>query len=96
MRKFFISAIVALLSIVSTPAIAGSDDVMITRDGSFINVKVLRISNSDVSFINLDKKRQGELKAPTEAQWKFSGDKHKSLQVYTERTFHLRYPLVML
>ena len=30
------------------------------------------------------------------AQWKFSGDKHKSLQVYTERTFHLRYPLVML
>ena len=66
MRKFFISAIVALLSIVSTPAIAGSDDVMITRDGSFINVKVLRISNSDVNFINLDKKRQGELKAPTD------------------------------
>ena len=48
MRKFFISAIVALLSIVSTPAIAGSDDVMITRDGSFINVKVLRISNSGI------------------------------------------------
>lgn len=66
MRKFFICAIVALLSIVSTTAIAGSDDVMITRDGSFINVKVLRISNSDVSFINLDKKRQGELKAPTD------------------------------
>ena len=31
-----------------------------------------------------------------EVQWKFSGDKHKSLQVYTERTFHQRYPLVML
>ena len=30
------------------------------------------------------------------AQWKFSGDKHKSLQVYIERTFHQRYPLVML
>ena len=30
------------------------------------------------------------------AQWKFSGDKHKSLQVDTERTFHQRYPLVML
>ncbi len=30
------------------------------------------------------------------AQWKFSGDKHKSLQVYTERTFHQRYPLAML
>ena len=30
------------------------------------------------------------------AQWKFSGDKHKSLQVDTERTFHQQYPLVML
>ena len=29
-------------------------------------------------------------------QWKFSGDKHKSLQVYIERIFHQRYPLVML
>ena len=25
------------------------------------------------------------------AQWKFSGDKHKSLQVETERIFHQRY-----
>ena len=30
------------------------------------------------------------------AQWKFSGDKHKSLQVYIERIFHQQYPLVML
>ena len=66
MRKIFIGAIVALLSISSTTAIAANDDVMITRDGSFINVKVLRISSSDVNFINLDKKRQGELKAPTD------------------------------
>ena len=34
--------------------------------------------------------------ATDRAQWKFSGDKHKSLQVDTERTFHQRYPLVML
>ena len=34
--------------------------------------------------------------ALTLAQWKFSGDKHKSLQVDTERTFHQQYPLVML
>lgn len=66
MRKIFIGAIAALLSISSTTAIAGNDDVMITRDGSFVNVKVLRISSSDVNFINLDKKRQGELKAPTD------------------------------
>ena len=30
------------------------------------------------------------------AQWKFSGDKHKFLQVCTERIFHQLYPLVML
>ena len=35
-------------------------------------------------------------KSEKAAQWKFSGDKHKSLQVYTERTFHQRYLLVML
>ena len=34
--------------------------------------------------------------AKIQGQWKFSGDKHKSLQVDTERTFHQRYPLVML
>ena len=37
-----------------------------------------------------------ETDAKLMAQWKFSGDKHKSLQVYTERTFHQRYLLVML
>ena len=30
------------------------------------------------------------------AQWKFSGDKHKFLQVCTERIFHQLYPLVLL
>ena len=38
----------------------------------------------------------GLAKAENAGQWKFSGDKHKSLQVDTERTFHQRYPLVML
>ena len=37
-----------------------------------------------------------EFQKDVEAQWKFSGDKHKSLQVDTERTFHQRCPLVML
>lgn len=36
------------------------------------------------------------MNAVVRAQWKFSGDKHKSLQVDTERTFHQRYPLAML
>ena len=39
---------------------------------------------------------QSDFSALVQAQWKFSGDKHKSLQVDTERTFHQRYPLAML
>ena len=54
------------LFISSSLAFAGSDDVMITRDGTFIPVKVLRIDRSDIRFINLNKKRQGEMKAPTD------------------------------
>ena len=45
------------------------------------------------SFVFFDVTNTNRLKR---AQWKFSGDKHKSLQVYTERTFHQRYLLVML
>ena len=41
-------------------------------------------------------KKNITISGPTTAQWKFSGDKHKSLQVDTERTFHQRYPLAML
>ena len=48
----------------------------------------------------LTQEQLGELmgvkRAQVWAQWKFSGDKHKSLQVDTERTFHQRYPLAML
>ncbi|WP_164071714.1 hypothetical protein [Leyella lascolaii] len=40
--------------------------------------------------------RSGGYSRIIQGQWKFSGDKHKSLQVDTERTFHQRYPLVML
>lgn len=37
-----------------------------------------------------------DIQVEVTGQWKFSGDKHKSLQVYIERIFHQRYPLVML
>lgn len=54
------------LLLCSSMVYAGNDDVMITRDGSFINVKVLKITDADVRFVNLDKKKQGELNAPTD------------------------------
>ena len=53
------------------------------------------MAGKDISefFDRLDECTEANL---IRAQWKFSGDKHKSLQVYTERTFHQRYLLVML
>ena len=52
---------------------------------------MLWIGTADIKDLYIE---VGKEKKP--AQWKFSGDKHKSLQVYTERTFHQRYLLVML
>ena len=53
-----------------------------------------------LSLAKLDKAKKYFVLDPatgeSAAQWKFSGDKHKSLQVDTERTFHQRYPLAML
>ena len=48
-------------------------------------------STDRLIFVNINNSYEAFM-----AQWKFSGDKHKSLQVDTERTFHQRYPLVML
>lgn len=50
----------------------------------------------DQALIDELVRRGIDVSAVFEAQWKFSGDKHKSLQVDTERTFHQRCPLVML
>lgn len=47
-------------------AIAGSDDIMITRDGSMLTVKVEKISSSQVTFIDLKHKKRGRLNAPTD------------------------------
>lgn len=42
------------------------DDVMITRDGSMMNVKVEKISASQVIFIDLKHKKRGRLTAPSD------------------------------
>ena len=54
-----------------------------------------RNSADDEPIQYLENPETYENKSET-AQWKFSGDKHKSLQVYIERIFHQQYPLVML
>ena len=61
------------------------------------NSKGKRLENHKIPYVFAAKITKFlVLEALLSAQWKFSGDKHKSLQVYTERTFHQRYPLVML
>ena len=54
------------------------------------------VTGSNSRFLSSDVVTEFRGRGDEMAQWKFSGDKHKSLQVYTERTFHQRYLLVML
>lgn len=62
MKKLLLAITGCLLAL----SLFAKDDVMVTRDGTFLEVKVIRMSNSEVTFINLKKKRLGELKAPTD------------------------------
>lgn len=47
-------------------AFAGDDDIMITRDGTMLRVKIIRMSPLEVVFMDLDHRRKGELKAPAD------------------------------
>ena len=85
-------------SVINEPklVVTVSDPTMLTKLKNAI-----KMLNGVSSISILKPKKTGlelaeEDKAKGRAQWKFSGDKHKSLQVYTERTFHQRYLLVML
>jgi len=64
MKKFLLLFMLACLFPVMT--FAGNDNVMITRDGSMLRVKIIRISPSEIVFQDLDHRRKGELKAPTD------------------------------
>ena len=70
--------------------------VVLCRKGKIVVVRI-RLGQHNEGFLFIEEafvvlRRKGKIVG----QWKFSGDKHKSLQVDTERTFHQRYPLVML
>ena len=70
--------------------------VVLRRKGKIVVVRI-RLGQHNDGFLFIEEafvvlRRKGE----NWGQWKFSVDKHKSLQVDTERTFHQRYPLVML
>lgn len=46
--------------------VAADDDVMVTRDGSMMTVKIEKISSSQVTFIDLKHKKRGRLNAPAD------------------------------
>ena len=55
-----------LLSLLLAVPMVADDDVMITRDGSMITVRVEKISSSQVTFVDLKHKKRGRLTAPAD------------------------------
>lgn len=63
-KKNFIFSFLTL--IIATLPVMADDDIMITRDGSMMEVKIEKISTSQVTFIDLDHKKRGRLNAPAD------------------------------
>lgn len=62
-RNFILTFILFILAL---PTFAGEDDIMITRDGSMTPVRIVKMSASEVTYVNLDQKKRGNLHAPTD------------------------------
>ena len=43
---------------VSTNVLAGDNDVLVTRDGTFTPVKIIRIGTQDITYLDLSKKKR--------------------------------------
>lgn len=61
-KKLFGTVIALLMAM----PVAADDDVMITRDGSMMEVKIEKITTSQVTFIDQNHKKRGQLNAPTD------------------------------
>jgi hypothetical protein len=55
-----------LIGLLTTINVLADNDVMITRDGAMIEVKIERISASQVTFVDLKHKRKGSQNAPSD------------------------------
>ena len=58
--------LIAVSCLLMAGPVTAEDDVMITRDGSMMTVKVEKISSSQVTFIDLKHKKRGRLNAPAD------------------------------
>lgn len=52
--------------LLAVPVVAGEDDIMITRDGNMVPVRIVRMSASEVTYVNLDQKKRGNLTVPAD------------------------------
>ena len=84
MRKFLLTVICCFVAL----TVFADDDMMITRDGNFIKVKVLKISSTEVVFIDLKKKRRGELKAPADYIYAILKEKGHNTLKFSEENIH--------
>ena len=64
MKTKFIWSLLAF-TMMALPVMA-DDDIMITRDGSMMTVKIEKISSSQITFVDLKHKRRGRLNAPAD------------------------------
>ena len=58
--------LIAVSCLLMAGPVVADDDVMITRDGSMMTVKVEKISSSQVTFTDLKHKKRGRLNAPSD------------------------------
>lgn len=62
MKKCLLSLAVAMM--LSVSLLAADGDIMITRDGQFLHVKVSSITNDYITYLNIGNKKAGEVTAP--------------------------------
>ena len=77
MRRFLL--LFLFFGVFASMAFAGDDDIMITRDGAMLRVKIIRMSQMEVVFIDLDHRRRGELKAPADYVFMIMKDKGNNI-----------------
>ena len=85
--------LIAVFCLLMAGPIAADDDVMITRDGSMITVKVEKISSSQVTFIDLKHKKRGRLNAPADFVYMIMKEKGNNI-FFDEEGYQTTSPAV--
>lgn len=57
MKRIILATLMAL-TMINLPVMASDDDVLVTRDGSFTPIKIVKISTDEVTYLDLSKKKR--------------------------------------